>query len=126
MKLLMIVQMHEMKIRGPLISAKISRTVSMVKSNKNLLRLCLDDSQNGKNVKTRVISCIYTIVIVAKMEINRHTWEVMAMARARTEICRPQHDSWVPTTFNNIIEGFVSKPLFTEVLPSRGGMMSTL
>ena len=48
------------------------------------------------------------------------------MARAGTVVHRPQHDSWVPTTFDNITEGFVSKPLFAEVLPSRGGMMSML
>ncbi len=48
------------------------------------------------------------------------------MARAGPVVHRPQHDSWVPTTCDNIIKGFVSKPLFTEVLPSRGGMMSTL
>ena len=60
------------------------------------------------------------------MKINGHTWEVTAMARAEPVVHRPQHDSWVPTTFDNITEGFVSKPLFAEVLPSRGGMMSML
>ena len=60
------------------------------------------------------------------MKINGHTWEVTAMARAEPVVHRPQHDSWVPTTFDNIIEGFVSKPLFTKVLPSRGGMTSML
>ena len=44
------VQMQEMKIRGPLISAKISKTVSIVKSNEKSFEAS-DDSQNDKNVK---------------------------------------------------------------------------
>ena len=31
-------------------------------------------------------------------------------------VCRPQHNSWVSTTFENITEGFVTKPLFARVL----------
>ncbi len=52
--------------------------------------------------------------------IKGHTWAVPVTARAEAVVCRPQHDSWVPTTFGNISEGFVTKPLFTKVFAFKG------
>ncbi len=43
--------------------------------------------------ENHVIICIYTNVIVMKMKINRHLWEVTVMARAGPVVRRPQHDS---------------------------------
>ena len=80
MKAPIIVQRQEMKIRGLLISVKMSKTVSMVKSKmQNLSRLWL--TLKMKIYKNRVIICIYTHVIVTKMKINEHLWEVLVTAR---------------------------------------------
>ncbi len=125
MSILMIVQMQDRKIKGLLMSVKTSKTVSMVKSKiKNLLRLWM--ILKMEICENWVINCIYTNVIVMKMKINGHLFRHNGNGKGRTSSL--QTTTWLLGTyyFWNITEGFVTKPLFNEVLPSRGGMMSTL
>ncbi len=92
----MIVQMQEMKIRGLLISVKISRMVSMVKSNSKTFEAS-DDSQNDKSVNPNDQLYLYCCYCCK----NEKKWTYMGgYSNGKGRNSGPQTTTWLLGTYH--------------------------
>ena len=91
----MIVQIQEMKIRGPLISEKMSKTVSMVKSEENLSRL---------RMTLKMVKCdkwLLEICIYINVNDNENKWTYMGgYSNSKGRMSGSQTSTWLLGTYH--------------------------